>query len=429
MTAKKIKEQKIIPALRGIFGSWVYYSAMLPLGDVAKYIHLATEIHQSKRLSDMIQRELQRSRAKEIADYIVNQEERFFNSLVVAIYHGEPKWFSLTSLETIPENFDSSKVLDKDLAKIGFLSLSGDERCFALDGQHRLIGIRKAIKECPECADDEISLLFVAHEESDAGKQRTRRLFTTLNKRAKPVSKGAIIALDEDDTMAIVCRRLVEENEWFAQGRVAYTATNNMPVSNKTAFTTIGALYDLLTVLFCNIYGEKKYLLKYYRPLDKDLEKWYSKAEQFFNFLNEYFSAFNEFCESEENFAEISDKYRNKTGGSVLFRPIGLIILVEALWKMRSIHKQAEIADLLDHLSLIDWTLNKPPFLDIIWDASAKKMVTGTKVICRELVLHVAGEDKFRNSVINKYVKLKGVSKQKAEKYLDNLKRIKTFEG
>ena len=66
-----------------------------------------------------------------------------------------------------------------------------------------MVGIKEALKENPELGDDELAVIFIAHHTDSAGKERSRRLFTTLNKNAKPVSKGEIIALDEDDAMAI----------------------------------------------------------------------------------------------------------------------------------------------------------------------------------------------------------------------------------
>jgi len=56
-------------------------------------------------------------------------------------------------------------------------------------GKHRLAGIRKALQEDDDLGLDEINVLFVAHQETAEGRQRTRRLFITLNKRVRPVSK------------------------------------------------------------------------------------------------------------------------------------------------------------------------------------------------------------------------------------------------
>ena len=47
--------------------------------------------------------------------------------------------------------------------------------------------------------------------------ERTRRLFTTLNRYAKPVKKSEIIALDEDDIIAIITRELVEKYPLFRE--------------------------------------------------------------------------------------------------------------------------------------------------------------------------------------------------------------------
>ena len=78
-------------------------------------------------------------------------------------------------------------------------------------GKHRLIGIKEAVDEDPELGEDELSIIFITHRTEE--KERSRRLFTTLNKNAVRVSKGEIIALDEDDTIAITVRDLVTKKQ------------------------------------------------------------------------------------------------------------------------------------------------------------------------------------------------------------------------
>ena len=63
-----------------------------------------------------------------------------------------------------------------------------------LDGQHRLAGIERAIRGCMTDSEDEVSVIFLGHKNTTDGLEATRRLFTTLNKTAKPVSKNAVIA-------------------------------------------------------------------------------------------------------------------------------------------------------------------------------------------------------------------------------------------
>jgi len=71
-------------------GDWVYYPTLMKLKDIAERVKIAEEIYQSKTLSAMVQQEIKRKRGKEVKDYLLKQEQRFFNSLIVAIHEGDP---------------------------------------------------------------------------------------------------------------------------------------------------------------------------------------------------------------------------------------------------------------------------------------------------------------------------------------------------
>ncbi|HET9637665.1 MAG TPA: hypothetical protein VFP12_00490 [Allosphingosinicella sp.] len=66
-----------LPALRGLFGDWAFYSCLMSLRSVAERIQFAAQIHKSKALSDLIQRELKEGRAKEISDYLTMNPTAF----------------------------------------------------------------------------------------------------------------------------------------------------------------------------------------------------------------------------------------------------------------------------------------------------------------------------------------------------------------
>ena len=63
--------------------------------------------------------------------------------------------------------------------------------------------------------------------------EKTRRIFSTLNRYAKPVTTGDIIALDEDDTVAIVTRNLLESFPLFIKDRIA-SAKSSKALSNDS---------------------------------------------------------------------------------------------------------------------------------------------------------------------------------------------------
>ena len=108
---------------------------------------------------------------------------------------------------------------------------------FALDGQHRLSGIKLAMEEKAIPVEDELPVIFVAHRRNKKGMERTRRLFVTLNKTVVAVPKRDIIALDEDDVPAICVRWLVEQHPYFNEDRIAFNETSNLSVDDRHSFT------------------------------------------------------------------------------------------------------------------------------------------------------------------------------------------------
>ena len=196
------------PSIQCHMGDWAYFVTVLSFSEVASRIYRADEIHTNQGLNDMIQRELS-ERVEDIAVYLKSQSDRFFNAIVVGVYGGSPNWYPVDIDERQDEG--PSELSQNARESIGILELSGKERLFAVDGQHRVEGIKLALREAETLRDEELAVIFVAHRETTVGLLRTRRLFTTLNKYAKPVKKSEIIALDEDDADAIVTRRLVDE--------------------------------------------------------------------------------------------------------------------------------------------------------------------------------------------------------------------------
>ena len=378
----------VLPALRGVMGDWVYYSCLMSLYELSERVNYAKEIHKSTGLSDMIQRQLEDERGRQIAQYLKMQPQRFFNSLVVATYGGQPNWHSVSAIRS-----DDLQDLDQEtIESVGFLTLSGDEKLFALDGQHRLAGIRTALTNGSEQVRyDEISVILVAHLDTSEGLERTRRLFTTLNKTAKPVSKGDIIALDEDDVMSISVRRLIEETELFSGQRIAFVASNNMPFANRESLTTIGNLYDILTILFTNAQShlkKRKSDLQKVRPSDLDLDAYFNYAEGFFLLIRGTFEELSEFFDAE-NPSRVVAKYRGPHGGKATFRPLGLDIITQIIARLTlrmPLHLAVNLASKLPR------DLDSAPYLGLMWDPSSQVILNLHKVTLREVLCYMVSE-------------------------------------
>ena len=393
----------ILPALRGVMGDWVFYSCLMDIREISERVQYADEVHKSKSLSDMIQRRLVRSRSEQIATYLRVQKERFFNSLVIATYGGKPRWRALKDIRDLAAKADLKNLDEETVESVGFLIFNGDEELFAIDGQHRLAGIKRAVKEgWVKDPYDTLSVIFVGHHVVKRP-ERTRRLFTTLNKTARPVSKGDIIALDEDDVMAICVRWLIEKITLFGGGRIALVAKNNIPPNNLTSLTTIGNLYDLLTIIFTKTHFDlrkDKPKLRNERPSDEALEAYFKYAEYFFNLLEKHFFELEEFFASE-NTEAIVLKYRRDpgaNGGNALFRPIGLDVFTQIIARLNSVHSLEEAVVLAAKLPR---KLSEPPFAGLMWNTSTERIVNDYRLTLREVLLYMLGHPtKFSDEIL-----------------------------
>lgn len=342
-------------------GEWYYYVTYMKFEDVASWIKATTEVHKSEKLSEWIQRRLVESHAEGIANYLVTEPQRFFNALVIGVYGGRPQWAGLRvhSLED-SKLFELSEDQEIELeASVGLLALSGREKLFAIDGQHRVAGIKQAIAIKPELNQDEICAIFVGHETTAEGMARTRRLFTTLNKTARKVSTADIVALDEDNAFAVVTRMLVDDFALFRRGEmIAFVPTPAIPVNDMNSVTSILSLYQQCKDLYDpnQIIGapKKKEVVMYARPSEDVIQ-------QLFAFLCNYWTTVVKTVPEmrrvfDRRTKQVSGEFRKKNRNHLLFRPIGqrafagaVHVLMQRGWDLESAVKGVASVDLWIH--------------------------------------------------------------------------------
>lgn len=66
---------------------------------LAKHRRLVEEIHPNNDLDERIQRDLEDRVRKEMVPYLLNEPQRFYGALVVAVYGGEPVFSPVTVSE------------------------------------------------------------------------------------------------------------------------------------------------------------------------------------------------------------------------------------------------------------------------------------------------------------------------------------------
>ncbi|MBI2936804.1 MAG: DGQHR domain-containing protein [Thaumarchaeota archaeon] len=370
-------EVLVLPALKAHMGIWHYYISFMKMSEVVKRINIVQQIHSSKRLQELLQRSLE-PRAEDIAEYLKTQDQRFFNSLVVGAYGGNPNWFEL-SIRDMPITF-SEELPDYIKGALGILRLDGHETLFAIDGQHRVQGIRDAIRDDPKLANEEISVIFVAaitqtqRDKDPEGFQRTRRLFTTLNKYAKPVGKKDTIALDEDDAVAIITRDLVEDYSLF-QEKISLRMPKSVSVKDKQSFTSIIALYDCLNIYLSMGSATKAWKrFRTKRPSDDKLKELYKDSTRFWDTLCKYFPQVQEMKESKPE-KQVAGQYRSSDGGHLLFRPMGLLITTRVIRNLM-FYEKLSLDAAIERISKVPMMLSNKPWVGLLWDPSSSVMKT-----------------------------------------------------
>jgi len=394
-----------VAAIEARMGDWRYYVTVMNLGEIAARCQLAEEIHANQDLDDMIQREISDRVQKEMVPYLLNNSQRFYGALVVAVYGGEPEF----SIVKVTEHELIDDVEDKHSYGFGLLRFDGSQAYYALDGQHRLKSIQEAVKKNPDLRKEQIAVILLKHENTQSGLERTRRLFSTLNRRAKPTSSGVNIAIDEDDPIAIVTRRLVKENGYLSSlvhCKNLGSKTLSSAKSNDPYVTTISSLYDT-NEIFLAAYNsglEISPKFKQFRPSEDELDAYYNFLEDLWTHLLECAPGFDEVLNGRrkpgdlrkavdsEGFIKVDDQGKAISGGNVLARPIGQFIVAETM-KRAGIQGKSMKDCATAILSSISMDIDDAPWENVIWNPGTRT-INGNKAGRRlsvDIISHALG--------------------------------------
>ena len=374
-----------LPCLRGVIGNWTYFSSVMKIKDVVNRIITVSESDElyTKNINEILQREISTKRVGQLKDYLNNNYEHFFSSIIVAIYQGNPVWsdFDIESQFRIDNNLLDTDDIGFIENKIGILSLSGSETIFALDGQHRIKGIREAYKKNKSIGEEEVALIFVVHNHEN--KERTRRLFTVLNKYAQKPKEAELIILDEDDVAAIITRRLVDNHEILKMNHaVSDTNGANIPSTDMHSFTTLVMVNRINKLLLA------KYKIDYTkRPTEVDINRFYQICLDFWNYFFNLFPQIRQFIEGGESLFANGDIYNrnNETGGSLLLRPVGQKLFAQIYCAFRD---KGQLDELTSKIPSLDFNLNGSYCKYVTWN---NKMLPKSETLQRRVFFYALG--------------------------------------
>jgi DNA sulfur modification protein DndB len=417
----------LIPALRAKVGDWPYYICSMKYAQVAKEVYFAFELNNGNtELATLLQRGIG-ERTAEIVKYLKNTPGRFLGAIIVAAHGGNPLYHpvQMQDPDGLLVNLDS---------EFGVLEFNGSQSYFALDGQHRLKAIKDVVKQNPALGDEDICVLIVSHQDTDQGRQRTRRLFTNINKHAKVTTKAENIALDEDDSAAILTRRLLLEHSFLKEeGRVRVIgasggegqlklATGNVSKADPSALFTIGGLCEIVSLIITAFrlpcYGCDKTI----RPSDEVLEETYDAVCEK---LDELMKACGD-IESHLQAAPSAREVRAPKADEQRGHPFMRAIVQRVVMKVVQFALEQNVrtwAELQQGLSSFSWQLGDSPWNSVVSvDGNKVKMLTSrdyVNLLQKLLIAHLCPTSKVAvTSARKEYKRLKGISYPASEEDL-----------
>ena len=380
----------LYPALKASMGTWEYYIIKMKMKDIVKEVDFASELYNSKTLDEAIQRTLNEGRVKkEIVKYLGLRDDRFFASIVVAALGGNPTFMPVRI--TDDERFVLFKAAAIDEA-FGVLTFDGGQKYYALDGQHRLKAIKTLIEqseaEIPEVpagfSEEEVSVIMLVREEADDTQflRSYRRIFSSLNRYAKPTDTDTNIIMDEDDAIAILTRRLLIEHEFF-HWKGGPDVSPKLKTKGKNLrsgdpfFTTLQTLYSMNERLLRTARRERQNFAsreyKQFNPGEDELDTLYAELDVYWNAILAELPVLRsdptKMRAHDPRDADDDDELQD----SLLFWPIGQEVFADVIRVVLNRflpdpdHPSLEdVSDCVRVLADLSWDLHQPPWRGLI---------------------------------------------------------------
>jgi DGQHR domain-containing protein len=399
----------------------------------------------AETIEEIQQRPLDWSRQAALAQYLAARKHHKFPPVLVVM--NQPWVDNPQAAEwgkdgrAIKSTADYSP-LDKD-GKAGLLNLSDNVTIFALDGQHRLMGVQGLMEliqtgklqrykkdkkpsgnyitvddlqqeyqvepaYLQNLAKEKIGIEFISAvvpgETRDEARRRIRSIFVHVNLMAAPLTKGQLAQLDENDGFSIVARKVAVTHRLLKdiEGRNPRVNWDSATVAAKaTVLTTLQALKEMSERYLGQKYFRWKPAIKKglipLRPEDEELEAGFAEFTQLFDYIADLPT-----LRRLEYSAETPEMRRfsfEKGGGegNILFRPVGQVAFAQALgilvyrkgFSLKSIFEKLQKFEADGGLANMD----KPEsiFYGVLYDPNKKRVLVAGRDLAAKLIVYILG--------------------------------------
>lgn len=231
---------------------------MIPLGLLKKLFRFEDEEIPPEQRA---QRELNRTRAKKITQYVLDNPTTYVLSALTVTVQTP----SIHGLQFEPSESDPSE-------SSGFLTIEMDSIFLIADGQHRSAAINQAIESNPELRDETISVTIFA----DIGVKRRQQIFSDLNLYTSKPSNSLGILYNHRDKVSETVRKVIQEVKIFRN--LTDMERTSLPKKSAKLFT-LNAVHEAIAYMLKHLEiadetRQVKVIADYWSAVTKQIPAW-----------------------------------------------------------------------------------------------------------------------------------------------------------
>lgn len=385
-------------AMKARLGDTDYYILSMKAQELVKSITIPIESEEWADLSieERYQRDLNYNRVKnQIAPYFANDKTRFFGAVIVAAKNfGEVVLFEPLSdiaKRGLPNLYGAAA------SSMGFLTFRGGEVLVPLDGQHRLKAIEFAISgkdgqrdidsipmPSSELANEDITVILVPYD-----LERARRIFTRVNRYAKPTTTGQRLVTDDDDILAVLSREVAND---FIDARLVKFTSNTL-TRRDVYFTTLAIIYNCNEQIIIHNFPDEKPDKTKLPPIEKTW-LYRDKVRQTWEALVEKIDVFADAL--SDTTSDGDGKRREIRENNLLGKPVAQECLVRVFVRLTNDPTNLTIDEACKRLNELPWAITQENIA--VWDrvlwtgGTDGRIVTNRRNLATDLIAYLAGE-------------------------------------
>ena len=402
-----------VAAMKGRLGDTDYYVLAMKAQELVNQVTVpkALEGWDDMSIEERYQRDINYNRVRaQIAPYLANDSSRFFGAVIVtALNFGDDVSFEpISDIATkgLPGLYRAAA------ANMGFLTLTGGELLVPLDGQHRLKAIEFAISgrdekgqdianvtPCSALAMEDVTVILVPFEPKKA-----RKIFTKVNRYAKPTTTGQNIVTEDDDMMAVLTREVAND---LIGGSLAKFKSNTLRPKDRE-FTTLGIIYNCNEEIITRNFFAKGKPDRTHLPELAQQKLWRMKVREVWEAVLAGVEVFTDALEDKTEAGDAKRQEIRKT--NLLGKPVAQECLVRAFVRLTDSVSNMIASEACERLNRLPWNLseeNLDVWQHVLWAGGLDgKIITKNRSLSTRMIACLAGErltDEDRAELLQDY--------------------------